>query len=175
MSETYDFIQTFDPVRKLQYVNGDPSVMHCHHYATLFTKLALDFADIRAPELLQTSMEEAYYLVLKKRFIIGGIETMEGKRSIIEEHFRLAGLGKVEISLHQTGGKAEMSHSHMDEGWIAKWGKRKEAVNFIGRGYLAAAFDLMFQKSLGSFTVTEDSSIVSGAPRSVFRIEMVKE
>jgi predicted hydrocarbon binding protein len=170
MSDEYDFIQTFDPVRKLQYVNSDPSVMHCHHYATLYTKLALDFSDFGIPYMLRDSMEEASYLVLKKAFLIRDIKDREKKKNLAEEHFRLAGLGRVSITLTGNGGTARMNHSHMDEGWISKWGRHDEPVNFIGQGYLAAAFALIFEKRLRSFSVRETESIVSGNSYSSFTI-----
>ena len=30
-----EFEQEFDGLKKYQYVNNEPSVMHCHHYASL--------------------------------------------------------------------------------------------------------------------------------------------
>ena len=167
----YDFIQTFDPGRKLQYVNNDPSVMHCHHYATLFTKLALDFLHIDGPAKLRDSMEEAYYIVLKKALIVKDVSNRDEKKLLIEEHFRLAGLGKLEISILENGGTARMTHSHVDEGWIRKWGKNETQVNFIGQGFLVAAFALLFERKLGSFKVEEKQSMVSGSPYSSFEIE----
>jgi hypothetical protein len=90
--------------------------MHCHHYATLYTKLALDFSDFGIPYMLRDSMEEASYLVLKKAFLIRDIKDREKKKNLAEEHFRLAGLGRVSITLTGNGGTARMNHSHMDEG-----------------------------------------------------------
>ena len=61
-----------------------------------------------------------------------------------------------------------MVHSHVDEGWIKKWGKRDEPVNFIGSGYIAALFAAVLGKSTRSFDVKETASIVSGADKSEF-------
>lgn len=173
MTEAYDFIQTFDPGRRLQYVNDDPSVMHCHHYATLLTKLAMDFSQLGGTEMLRDSMEEAYYIVLKKALIIREISNKQEMKILMEEHFRLAGLGKLVLSVLGTDGTAKMIHSHMDEGWIKKWGKHETPINFIGQGFLAAAFALLFDKKLRSFTVTEKESIVSGSSYSFFEISAV--
>ena len=168
----YDFIQTFDPKRKLQYINDDPSVMHCHHYSTLFTKLAIDFKHINATDKLRDSMEEAYYLVLKKAIIVKDIKNKEDKKDLIEKHFQLAGLGDLEITLQGYNGTARMTHSHMDEGWILKWGKSDIPVNYIGQGYLLAAFNILFDKEIGSYKVEEKQSIVSGYPYSFFEITL---
>lgn len=175
MSKDYSFVQTFDPVRKLQYVNDDPSVMHCHHFATLYTKLAVDMKDIRGPELMREAMEESFYIVLKKAFIVRGTMSKEEKIKIAEEHFRLCGLGKARFSVGETGGNVELSHSHLDEGWIKKWQRQPEPVNFMGQGYIAAAFSLINGKSLRSYQVKETQSIVSGAPTSKFTVTLKEE
>jgi hypothetical protein len=175
MIEAYDFVQTFDPERRIQYVNDDPSVMHCHHYATLFTKLAFDFEDIGALNMLRDSVEEAYYIVLKKAIILREAADIMTRINLIEEHHRLAGLGKLELIVNGVGGSAKLYHSHMDEGWLRKWGSSDVPVNIIGQGFLAAAFDLLFDKKPRSFVVKETQSLVAGSPYSHFEITEAKE
>ena len=165
------FIQEFDAKKKYQYVNNEPSVLHCHHYATLFTRLALDTKMMGGPKLLAQSMEESSYLLLKKYFIAEKIKPLKDRVSIIEEYFKLMGLGKLQLSIHgYMGGRAKMLHSHLDEGWIKKWGKCNHPVNFVGQGYLAAAFAVINNRPLYSYKVQEISSIVCGNPYSEFMI-----
>jgi hypothetical protein len=168
----YDFFQQFDSVRKLQYVNNDPSVMHCHHYSCLFTRLAMDMTDIEGPELLADSMEEAMYLVLRKTFLTGDVKSAPERIAIAVEHFRLSGLGLLRIDGSPKGGSAEMRHSHIDEGWIKKWKQHTLPVNHMGRGFLAAAFCTAYDKPLRSYVVTETRSIVTGASTSRFEIAL---
>jgi hypothetical protein len=165
------FIQRFDPRRNLQYVNDEPSVMHCHHYAALFTKLALDNEEIGGPSLLADSMEESFFLVLKKYYLMHGITGIDEMIGIAEDYFSKTGMGKISITFSGDGGSARMSRAHVDEGWIKKWGKHDKAVNHMGRGYISAVFCLAAGLPLRSFTVIEDSSIVKGAQQSSFTVK----
>lgn len=171
MSATYEFEQTFDPVRKLQYVNTDPSVMHCHHYATLITHMALDLDEIGAPRLLEEAMEEAIYLVLKKQLLLQNITSRDARVAAVEEHFRLTGLGSLELTVLSEGeGAARLSHSHIDEGWIKKWGTADGPVNRMGAGYLAAAFAVIHDARLRTYVAEETKSMASGETHSEFVI-----
>ena len=63
-----------------------------------------------------------------------------------------------------------MDNSHVDEGWIKKWGNRDKPVNFIGQGYVAAALAAIYDLPAGSYDVYETQSIVSGADTSRFSL-----
>lgn len=144
--------------------------MHCHHYATLFTRLALQMRSLGGPELLARAMEENFYLVLKKYYIRYVTGSVEEKIRVAEDYFALVGMGSLSITFAPSGGKAEMRHSHVDEGWIEKWGRTDYPVNFMGNGYLAAVFALAAGRLVGGYRVEETESIVTGAPLSRFVI-----
>jgi hypothetical protein len=169
------FNQVFDDKQMVQYVNNEPSVMHCHHYATLFTKLAMDMKDLNGPALLAESMEEAIYLVLKKYFIVHKILDFKTKLDVAEQFCGLFGLGKLKLNVSRNGGSAVMTHSHVDEGWKKKWSRTKEVVNFMGQGYISASFEILNDMPLGSYKVTETKSIVKGSPVSEFKIDLINK
>ena len=50
---------TFDDKTYRHYTNGFMTVMHCHHYMTLATQLAEDFADIGGPRIMAESAEDS--------------------------------------------------------------------------------------------------------------------
>lgn len=164
------FEQRFDRRRMFQYVNDEPSVLHCHHYTTLFTKLALDQAALGGPRLLAESAEEAFFLVLSKYFVRYEVTAHAERTSVAEEYSALVGMGALHLKVTTDGGTAVMPHTHLDEGWLQKWGKHDEAINFIGRGYIAAACSTIFDQPLHTYSVEETASIVSGDPESTFRI-----
>ena len=165
------FNQQFDSKKKYQYVNNEPSVLHCHHYSVLFTKLALDTKSLNGPELLIQSMEESTYLILKKYFITENIVSLKDKISMAEEYFRLMGLGKLKLKLNEYGASATMPHAHIDEGWLKKFGKQNFPVNFIGHGYLAGALSAINGKKINRYKIKETKSIVRGDTQSEFVIE----
>ncbi len=164
------FEQRFDPQKCLQYVNNETSVLHCHHYATLYTKLAIDSKYMGGPRLLFESMEEAAYLSLSKYFIVEKVDAIDDRREIAEQYFGLTGLGKLSLKLSNEGGSATMKHSHVDEGWVSKWKKETFPVNFIGQGYIAAAFSAINDRSIGTYQVRETRSIVRGDRVSEFEV-----
>jgi hypothetical protein len=165
------FEQIFDNTRNLQYVNGEVAVMHCHHYSAIFTRLALNTVDFGGPENLFEAMEETSYLTLLRYFTVENIVSSEEKITIAEQYFSLSGLGKVSFDITGQGGTASMSYSHMDEGWIKKWGNSRKPVNLIGQGYIAGAMSVIFDNPIGTYAVKETQSIVSGNKTSEFIIK----
>ena len=166
------FEQRFDAKRMLQYVNDEPSVLHCHHYAVLFSKLAIEQADIDGPKLLRDAMEETFFLVFKKYYIKNNITSRHDKIRIAEEYSRLTGLGLLKLEVNQDGGYAQMRHSHVDEGWIKKWSKTDYSVNYISQGFIIAAFDIINNTDIRTYEIKEVQSIVKGDPISKFEIKL---
>ncbi len=164
------FEQVFDPQRCLQYVNNETSVLHCHHYATLFTHLALNMKDVDGPAKLSRSMEEAFYLILRKYFISEEIVNEAERIDTARQYCALTGMGTITLNLNRGGGTAVMNHSHVDEGWLKKWGPASGPVNFIGQGMIAAIAAAVYNQTVGSYTVRETASIAAGQSSSTFEI-----
>lgn len=168
MTATLKIAQHVDPKTLRMYVNDTFTVYHCHHYTTLFTQLAEDAKELKGSTLMVETAEFTFHAVLTKYFADNGISDPTDRASIAEQYFSFVGLGEVKVSVKE--GSAEMAHSHVDEGWISKWGKRTKPVNFIGQGFLAGAFAAIMNSGTGSYAVTETQSIVSGAGTSKFSI-----
>lgn len=80
-------------------------------------------------------------------------------------------MGKMRITCAGAeSGEVELDHSHVDEGWINKWGKHDQPVNYIGAGYIAGVFAALFDQPNQTYTASETQSIVSGAERSLFTV-----
>jgi hypothetical protein len=54
----------FDSKRMRHYINNELSVLHCHHYASLFSQLADDAKLLHGDKLLKQASEESFYPVL---------------------------------------------------------------------------------------------------------------
>ena len=163
--------QKFDPRRTRHLVNGTTYVLHCHHYATLYCRLADDAEIFDGKSMLRRASESAFYNEFVTIFEEHEPEDIRDAAKLIEDYFRFAGLGR--LSFERLGGMAivaRMDNSHTDEGWVKKWGTREEPVNFIGQGFLAAAAAAIFEENEGSYNVEEQQSIVSGAEYSRFVI-----
>ncbi len=153
------------------YLNGELSVLHCHHYATLYSQLADDCELLDGKKLLMECAEDSFYPVLSNYFAENGIDTTAERIAIAEQYFAAYGLGSMRVSCAgPDSGEVVLDHSHVDEGWVKKWSKRDAPVNFIGCGYIAALFAAVFDRPTRAFDVTEVQSIVSGAECSRFNV-----
>jgi predicted hydrocarbon binding protein len=162
----------FDPKRKRHYLNDQLTVLHCHHYATLFTQLGLDAKDlVDGTSILKETTEDVFNEVLSVYYKNNNITDPSDRIDIARQMFSAVGMGKMEVvSSDENGGEIEMPVAYVDEGWIKKWGKYKEPVNYIGMGYLAGMFAAVFDKPTKTYKVSETQSRVMGADKSVFKV-----
>lgn len=161
---------TFNKSTFRHYLNDELTVLHCHHYITLFTQLADDAKLFQGEKLLAESMKETIYPILIKYYNDNNIESKEDKTTIAELYYAYVGLGQLKLSVNDDSGTAEMKYSHVDEGWIKKWSTFDKPINFVGCGFLAAAAAAITNNPINSFNVKETQSIVCGAEVSKFTI-----
>lgn len=152
------------------YLNGHPVVMHSHHYLALITKLAEDLEDVNGAQILADTVEDAMRVIFEDFFQKNDINAAEDKGSICTEYFSTFGLGKMTISGNDQNGEVQLSRSHIDEGWLMKWGEYHKPINHFTRGYVAAIFAAIFDRPPRSFTVTETAGMVTGESHSVFAV-----
>ena len=162
----------FDPTRYRHYLNDHLTVLHCHHYATLFTQLALDAKDIvDGTEVLKQTAEDVFHGVLSDYFKKHGISDSGERMAVAVDMFSALGMGKMNASsFTENGGRIDMPVPYLDEGWMKKWGKSKNAVNFIGAGYIAGMFSAVYGKPTRTYSVNESESKAMGAGQSVFDV-----
>lgn len=169
-STQFEIDHRFDPVRCRHYMNGVLSVLHCHHYMTLFHQLADDAKDFEGERLLKATAEDTFYDVLSKYFCDKGIESLEDMILLAQEYWRVVGMGLIRFTaVGKYAVTAEMEYSHVDEGWLKKWGSRETPVNFITAGFVSAAASLFNQKPSGSFVTKEIKSLLVGDDVSLFK------
>jgi predicted hydrocarbon binding protein len=162
---------TFDPIRNRHYLNNVTSVFHCHHYSTLYTQLAEDADFIDGKKILFDVSEENFYKVLKEYYQQNDIKEIEDQIKIAEDYWAFVGMGNLKITaLGDAVGFAEMKYSHLDSGWIKKWGNSSKPVNHVTRGFLAAVWSLINDELLKSYDVIEIDSIAMGSEKSTFQI-----
>ncbi len=166
--------RAFDPRRSRHFVEGLTSVLHCHHYATLYTQLADDCTLLDARALLARVAAESFFEILVRIQRRNGLERPAERLAAAEQYYAFAGLGRLKVTAAgPDAGEAELERSHIDEGWIRKWGRRDKPVNFITQGFLAATFAAAFDGRPAQYAVQEIASIVSGAARSRFQVARV--
>ncbi|MCL1917727.1 MAG: hypothetical protein FWG14_05360 [Peptococcaceae bacterium] len=168
---TLQMRHTFDRERCRHEINGLTSVLHCHHFASLTTQLANDCQLLDAKKLLAHCAEDTFYLVLTDYYRKNNIMGLEKRFRVGEQYFAEVGLGKLAVTYAGPySGEVVLEHSHIDEGWVKKWGVTDKAVNHIGCGYVCALFAAAYDRNRREFTAFELQSIARGAAKSVIRV-----
>lgn len=163
----YDHV--FDPKTKRHQINKVQSVLHCHHYTSLYTQLALDAGET---DLLKECARESFRTVLDTYFANNpDVDTVQAKAEIGCQYYALVGLGKMNVMfLGDDSGVVELQASHTDDGWMKKWGVYDKPVNYITAGFIEALFELVLDLEPKSFAAMEVQSIVMGAETSEFHV-----
>ncbi|MGQ9652160.1 MAG: hypothetical protein ACUVXJ_18845 [Phycisphaerae bacterium] len=161
----------FDPQTCRHMVNGEPMVMHCHHFITLYTRLAEDCGMLDGKKLMAEVAEDTFQEMLSKYYQEHEVTDVTDRITIAEQYYSALGLGQMKVLCAGTdGGEVELTHSHVDEGWLKKWGKHENSVNYITSGYIAGLFSAVFGQPKRHFNAVETQSIVCGARSSRFQV-----
>jgi hypothetical protein len=152
------------------YLNGVCSVLHCHHYATLYTQLAMDAVDFEGIRHLVENAEDVFYDVLKAYYAEKNITGVDKKIEIAQQYWQAVGMGLINFTgIGKYEVTAEMEYSHLDEGWLKKWGGSDRPVNFFAVGFVAAVAALATNKAPRSFRAEETKGLVCGDEKSEFK------
>lgn len=164
---------TFDENTYRHYMNGFLTVLHCHHYLCLTTRMAEDFMDVGGVKILRETAEDTIRPLLDDYFQKNNISSIEDKFNVGTQYYSIMGMGKMRIKANQTGGNVTLPRSHVDQGWLKKWGKNEHPVNHFTCGFIAAIFAASFSKPARSYEVIEVESIVQGSPASQFNVKLI--
>jgi len=163
--------KAFDAQSCRHLIAGNTTVLHCHHYTALYTQLAMDCSMLDAKALLAECSEDAWEEFLHGYYRTHNITSVRDRISLAEQTYAAAGLGRMRVTCAgPESGEVTLEHSHVDSGWIKKWGQHSGAVNYIGVGFINAMFAAVFDRPVRTFVATETQSIVSGAPCSRFTV-----
>jgi hypothetical protein len=150
------------------YLNGHAVVMHSHHYLALITKLAEEFSDNGGPQLLKDVVEESMWTVLHD-YVSQNSQTSPLQRcNAGREYYSVYGLGKMKVGGTENGGEVSLIRSHIDEGWIKKWGHHTKPINHFTCGYIAAMYAVSFNKPVKSYAVIETESMAVNGTEGTF-------
>jgi len=176
MAIQFEIDYYFDPQTCRHYLNDFNTVLHCHHFVSLYTQLAKDAVQFEGERLLKETAEDTFYEILNHYFDKKNITQLADRISIAEQYWQTIGMGKIEF---QEVGKfivrAEMPYSHVDQGWLQKWGTASQPINLITVGLVAAVASLANRKLPRSYTVKEIKSLVQGDDKSVFKAILLPE
>lgn len=168
--KAYEMNEQFDKDNCRYYLNGCSTVLHSHHFISLYSQLADDAEDFQGVYHLKRAAEETFYEVLANYFKAHGIETLEKKVSVVEDYWLTVGMGKIKVeSVGRHSVTMQMVSSHVDQGWTEKWGITDKPINFITQGFVSAAAALFLNRPSRSFSVREIASLACGEPVSILK------
>ncbi len=96
MALNVDF--TFDKETYRHYMNGFLSVLHCHHYLCLTTKMAEDFDDLGGITILRETAEETIKPLFDDYIRKNNLTELEDRLAVGVEYYSVMGLGKMRVS-----------------------------------------------------------------------------
>jgi len=158
----------FDPMSKRHFINGFVTVLHCHHYSTLYTQLALD---AKETDLLADVAQDVFYQVLSSYFEDFDTDSLDEMIDLCCQYYAAVGLGKMKVNFAgEFSGEVELEKSHLDSGWLKKFGTYDRPINYIAAGFISAMFAVLFDEAPKTYKADEIQSIVMGADKSVFKV-----
>ncbi len=161
----------YDSARARIHINGETYSCHSHNCTSLYLQLADDARLFEGERLLRESAEDAFYRQLLLRFDRSGKDTLAERVETAQQYHASMGLGQLRIDCAGLAmGEATLLHSHADEGWLRRFGKRETPINYITQGFLAAFFSATHGLPPRSYEVAEIKSIVTGSSASEFLI-----
>lgn len=163
---------TFDDRSYRHSMNGHESVLHCHHYMSLSTKLADDYKDIDGVKIMREVAEDTIRPLLDSYFTENKIQDSDERLNVGAEYYSVMGMGKMSIKGSKSSGTVKLSNSHVDEGWKNKWGKNDHSINFFTCGFVSAVFAAAYSKPARSYRSEETASIVTGAAESIIKVQL---
>jgi hypothetical protein len=169
-SVEFEIDHKFDPIKNRHFLNGECTVIHCHHYATLYTQLALDAKDFEGVRHLVETSEDVFFGILETYYKEKGITDLEDKIEIAQQYWQASGMGIIRFTgVGKYEVTAEMDYAHLDEGWLKKWGGSDRPINFFTVGFVAAVAALANNRAPRSFRAEEIKSLACGDEKSEFK------
>ncbi len=156
----------YNPLTNRHFLNGVQTVYHCHHFTTLYTQLALDAGETN---LLASVSEESFFKLLSDYYAENNISKINERILIATQYYSALGLGVIEVeNLGAFSATINSSNSHIEEGWVSKWGTYDKPINYIGCGYVSAMMSAILDKPIGTYGTHEIDSIVMGSKKTIF-------
>ena len=158
---------------------GEPMIFHCHHYNCFLQSSIENASDyINVYPILQDSAQEVVYHQLMNHFKGKDLSIVD-KKQIAQEWHQYCGYGTLDLSqANENGGTVSSPWNHYVEGWIRKFGSRKEeqkGVAFFSAGFIAGALDAVYDKPLGTYEAQQTLCKSKGANDNEFNVTIANK
>ena len=163
---------TFNDKTYRHFINGFEAVMHCHHYMALTTMIAKKFDEYGGSRILAESAEDAVRPMFDSYAEKNSLPPGDERLKMAAEFYEVMGMGQMEAQGSPEGGQVMLTRSHVDQGWLTKFGPADSPLNYWTSGYISAMFGCAFEQSARGYDVVETSSIVQGEKVGKFKVKV---
>ncbi len=157
--------------RNAYVVQGEPAILHCHHYNCYLQGVILDTEAYlpEVKEILVSCAQEISYTQFSTFFKENSALNTDERKQTVEDYFRFGGYGVIDLSnVTAEGGTVQSSSDHYGVGWKIKFGESSEPVSHFTSGYLSGALEAIYGLAFGSIQSTQQSCIAVGDASSSY-------
>ncbi len=150
-------------------VNGEPMLVHCHHYNTFLQRSIMDAEYIDSKPFLVGAAAEVAYNQLKP--MLSNIASPEERKKAASELFRLSGFGLLPLdNINEKGGSVSTPCSHYSYAWKEKFGKSETPVSYFSAGFLAGAYAAIYDLELKNVQAEQTACLSVGAEKDQYTV-----
>ena len=165
---------SFDSVKMLEYVEGIGMALHCHHYLGGFQKMVdlVDYVD--GAKIMYQSGERIIHNQLSNYFkshpqVALPLDRLE----VAADAVRKFGLGVLDFAqCTDKGGTVTVPTSHVAKVLKEKIGKTDKPGGYLTAGLIAGILSSVYDKPVGAFEVSEQSTFADGKDTIVYKVEV---
>jgi len=150
----------FDEEHNCLDVAGEAMIFHCHHYINYLQRSILDAEYIDSRPFLIGSAADSVYHQLKN--LCEGLDVDSSKR-MAEEVYKAFGYGLIDLTpMTADGVELQSVKSFFSKTWPMKFGKSEKPVDYYTTGFLAAAYAVIFDRSLAEIEAEQTTCMACG-------------
>ena len=160
----------FDEKHNALNVEGEAMIFHCHHYINYLQRSILDADYIESEPFLIGSAAHAVYNQLSRLCVHHN--EMDAK-ALAEQMYKTFGYGLIDLTdMTNQGLEMKTYKSFFSKTWPLKFGKASKPIDYYTRGYLAAAFSVIYNVPLKDIHVKQTQCMACGDDYNQFSITL---
>lgn len=150
----------FDEKHNYLEIGGEAMIFHCHHYIMNLQRTILDADYIDGSRFLIGSAVDAVYYQLSN--LCEGLD-VEASKKMAEDIYKCFGFGLIDLScMDENGCELKTTSSFFSKTWEMKFGQRSEPIDYYTTGFLAAAYAVIYNKSLKDISAIQTTCLACG-------------
>ena len=150
----------FDEKHNYLEIGGEAMIFHCHHYIMNLQRTILDADYIDGSRFLIGSAADAVSYQLSN--LCEGLDVQASKK-MAEDIYKCFGFGLIDLScMDENGCELKTTSSFFSKTWEMKFGQRSEPIDYYTSGFLAAAYAVIYNKSLKDISAIQTTCLACG-------------